>query len=78
MATKKLTETQKRLATLGNLFSAGFKTEKAISAMTFDSILNIDGMTIDEMKRISELQKALKEHRVISYLSGGDEDEQNG
>ena len=46
--------------------------------MTFDNILNIDGMTIDEMKRISELQKALKEHKVISYLSGGDEDEQNG
>ena len=78
MAAKKLTETQKRLALIDSLIASGYKSEKAVTDMTIDQILGINGLSVDEMRSISELQKALKEHKVISYLSGGDEDEQNG
>ena len=75
MAAKKLTEIQKRLAMLETLFNSGFKTEKAISDMTIEQILGIYGLSVDEMRMISELQKAVKNHKVVSFLSGGDENE---
>lgn len=75
MAAKKLTEIQKRMAMLEALFDSGFKTEKAISDMTIEQILGIDGLSVDEMRMISELQKALKNHKVVSFLSGGDTSE---
>jgi len=75
MASKKLTEIQKRMATLEALFDSGFKTEKAISDMTIEQILGIDSLSVDEMRMISELQKAVKNHKVVSFLSGGDENE---
>ena len=76
MATKKLTETQKRVALIDSLIVAGYKTEKAVTDMTIDQILGIDGLSVEEMRSISELQKAIKNHRIISFLSGGDDSEQ--
>jgi len=76
MAAKKLTETQKRLALIDSLIVAGYKTEKAVTDMTIDQILGIDGLSVEEMRSISELQKAIKNHRIISFLSGGDDSEQ--
>ncbi len=76
MAAKKLTETQKRVALIDSLIVAGYKTEKAVTDMTIDQILGIDGLSVEEMRSISELQKAIKNHRIISFLSGGDDSEQ--
>ena len=76
MAAKKLTEAQKRMSTLDALFQAGFKSEKAITDMTIEQILGIDGLEVSEMRLISELQKAVKNHKVVSFLSGGDDSEQ--
>ena len=76
MASKKLTSTQKRLALIDKLITAGYKTEKAISDMTIDQILGLDGVAVEEMRSISELQKAIKNHKVITLLSGGDGIEQ--
>lgn len=76
MAAKKFTETQKRLALIDSLIVAGYKTEKAVTDMTIDQILGIDGLSVEEMRSISELQKAIKNHRIISFLSGGDDSEQ--
>ena len=76
MAAKKLTKTQKRLALIDSLIVAGYKNEKAVTDMTIDQILGIDGLSVEEMRSISELQKAIKNHRIISFLSGGDDSEQ--
>jgi hypothetical protein len=75
MAAKKSTEIQKRMAMLEAVFYAGYKTEKAVTDMTIEQILNIKDLTVDEMRMLSELQKAVKNHKVISFLSGGDENE---
>jgi len=76
MASKKLTSTQKRLALIDKLITAGYKTEKAMSDMTIDQILGLYGLVVEEMRSISELQKAIKNHKIITFLSGGDENEQ--
>ena len=76
MASKKLTEIQKRMTTLEAVFHAGYKTEKAVTEMTIEQILNIKDFTVDEMRMLSELQKAVKNHKVVSFLSGGDNSEQ--
>ncbi len=76
MAAKKLTNTQKKLSLIDKLICSGYKNEKAIMDMTIDQILGLDGMSLDEMRSISELQKAIKNHTVITFLAGGDENEQ--
>jgi len=76
MAAKKLTSTQKRLALIDKLIDAGYKTEKEISDMTIDQILGLDGVAVEEMRSISGLQKAIKNHKVITFVAGGDENEQ--
>lgn len=76
VAAKKLTNTQKRLALIDKLINAGYRTEKAMADMSIDQILGLDGLVVDEMRGISDLQKAIKSHKVISFLSGGDENEQ--
>jgi hypothetical protein len=60
MAAKKLTNTQKKLTLIDKLICAGYKTEKDITDMTIDQILGLDGLAVDEMRIISELQKAIK------------------
>lgn len=72
MSTKKLTETQKRIKTIHAVFDAGFRTEKAIMDMSLEEMLNISCLTVDDIKMISELQKAVKTHKVISFLTGGE------
>ncbi len=76
MAAKKLSNTQKRLALIDKLICSGYKIEKAIMDMTIDQILGLDGMSLEEMRSISELQKAIKNHTIITFLAGGDEIEQ--
>lgn len=77
MAAKKLTGIQKRMTMLEALFNAGFKTEKSITDMSIEQILGIESLSVDEMRMISELQKAVKNHKVITFLSGGDDSEQS-
>ena len=48
---------------------AGFTDEKAISAMTMDDILSIQGITVADIALINELQKSIKANRVISFLT---------
>ena len=44
--------------------------EKAISAMTMDDILSIQGITVADIALINDLQKSIKANRVISFLGG--------
>ena len=64
---------QKAIKVLNKVFEAGFTDEKAISAMTMDDILAIQGITIADIGIINELQKSIKANKVISFLGGGAE-----
>ena len=64
---------QKAIKVLNKVFEAGFSDEKAISAMTMDDILSMQGITVADMGLINDLQKSIKANKVISFLGGGAE-----
>ena len=65
---------QKAIKVLNKVFEAGFSDEKAISAMTMDDILSMQGITVADIGLINDLQKSIKANKVISFL-GGDANE---
>ena len=62
---------QKAVRVLNKVFEAGFTDEKAISSMTMDDILSMQGITVADITLINELQKGIKANKVISFLGGG-------
>lgn len=64
---------QKAIKVLNKVFEAGFTDEKAISAMTMDDILSMQGITVADIGLINDLQKSIKVNKVISFLGGGAE-----
>ena len=64
---------QKAIKVLNKVLEAGFTDEKAISAMTMDDILSIQGITIADIGLINDLQKSIKANKVISFLGGASE-----
>lgn len=70
-----MTVNQKAVKVLNKIFEAGFTDEKAISAMTMDDILSMQGITIADITIINDLQKSIKANKVISFLGGASERE---
>ena len=66
-----MTVNQKAVKVLNKIFEAGFTDEKAISAMTMDDILSMQGITVADITIINDLQKNIKANKVISFLGGG-------
>lgn len=64
---------QKAIKVLNKIFEAGFTEEKAISSMTMDDILSMQGITVADIGLINDLQKSIKANKVISFLGGGAE-----
>ena len=60
---------QKAVKVINKILDDGFTYEKAISAMTMDDILSIQGVTVADIALINELQKSIKANRVISFLT---------
>ena len=61
---------QKAVKVLNKVLEAGFPDEKAISAMTMDDILSMQGITVADIAFINDLQKSIKANKVISFLGG--------
>ena len=61
---------QKAVKVLNKVLEAGFTDEKAISAMTMDDILSMQGITVADIAIINDLQKSIKGSKVISFLGG--------
>ena len=66
-----------KIKVLNKLFDAGCTAEKQLQDLKMEDILNIPGITVPEMKEITEIQKQVKNRTLFSYL-GGDSDEQTG
>lgn len=74
MANKKPTDSltlAQKVKVLQKLFDAGCKSEKDLQTLSMESILQIDGITIQDMTVIMTLQKQVKAHTLFSYLGGG-------
>ena len=61
---------QKAVKVLNKVLEAGFTDEKAISSMTMDDILSMQGITFADIALINDLQKSIKANKVISFLGG--------
>lgn len=59
----------KKIKTLNKLLAAGFDQEKAIVSMSIDQILKLPGVKLDDVRYINELQKSIRENRLIPFLS---------
>lgn len=65
------------IKTLNKLFAAGAVSEKDVSALTVQDMLELPGITVTEMKIITQLQEAIRKKAVIRYLSGADEEKED-
>ena len=61
---------QKAVKVLNKVLEAVFTDEKAISDMTMDDILSMQGITVADIALINDLQKSIKANKVISFLGG--------
>lgn len=74
MANRKTTESptlQQKVKVMQKLFESGCKTEKELQTLSMENVLQIGGITIQDMTIIMALQKQVKAHTLFSYL--GDE-----
>lgn len=70
MADKTVITTQQRFKVLTKLFEAGFKSEKDLQSINFQNVFRIEGLTVQDMSIISELQQYTKSNKLYSYLGG--------
>lgn len=59
---------RKNVSTISKLLEAGFATEKDILSMTLDEILRLPGIRLADIKCINELQKSIRENKIITFL----------
>lgn len=67
-----MTLDNKRLNLLKKVMENGFTDEKAIVNMSEEEMIS-SCKTIAEMQNLIAMKKAIKEHRLISFLSGKDD-----
>jgi len=70
MADKTVITPQQRFKVLPKLFEAGFKSEKDLQSINFQNVFRIEGLTVQDMSIISELQQYTKSNKLYSYLGG--------
>lgn len=59
---------QQKFKALERLKSSGIDDEKKLQNLDMDMILEIKGITVSELKVISEIKKNVKANRLFSYL----------
>ena len=77
MADKTVITSQHRFKVLTKLFEAGFKSEKDLQSINFQNVFRIEGLTVQDMSIISELQQYTKSNKLYSYLGGMFDEQHN-
>lgn len=62
----------KAVKSIAKLMEAGFDNEKAITSMTIDDMLSLPNISVAEIGMISEIQKAVRANKIITFLGGGE------
>lgn len=62
---------------MNKLFAAGADTDRKVTAFTVQDMLALPGITVTEVKIITDLQTAIKKRAVIRFLSGAEEEKEN-
>lgn len=58
--------------TLEKLFQAEFDTDKKILSMKLEDLSKIENLQANEAMIIIDFKKAIKERRIIAFLSGNE------
>ena len=59
---------KKAVKLLERLCEAGFTDEKKIGSMSIEDVLSVNGIRIEDVALINDLQKRIKSNRVISFF----------
>lgn len=65
---------QQKVKVLVKLYDSGCTTERELQSLKMEAILQIPGITVNDMNMILEIQKYSKAGKLYSYL-GGETDE---
>ena len=65
---------------MAKLFASGCRTEGELQSLSMETLLQIQGVTMDDLRIIMALQKSVKNRSLYSYLGGGEDEQldQNG
>lgn len=76
MATKKIIPGSQahKLAILQQLYGAGVTDEKALAALDVNTMLCLDGISIEDLRMMLEIQKQVKGGKLFSFLGGQHEE----
>lgn len=68
---KQISELQKKQRILEKLLSLGIKTEEELKKLTPSSLTKDESISFTELLLIYEMQEAVKENRLFSFLVKG-------
>lgn len=68
---KQISELQKKQRILEKLVSLGIKTEEELKKLTPNSLTKDESISFTELLLIYEMQEAVKENRLFSFLVKG-------
>lgn len=68
---KQISELQKKQRILERLVSLGIKTEEELKKLTPNSLTKDESISFTELLLIYEMQEAVKENRLFSFLVKG-------
>lgn len=70
MATKKINPGSQahKLAILQQLYDAGVTDEKALANIDINTLLCIDGISIEDLRMMLEIQKQVRAGKLFSFL----------
>ncbi len=66
---------QQKVNIIRKLNKNGYSTEKDLLKLTLDTVVDIENISITDIKIIIEIQKSVKNGTFFSYLSGASGDE---
>lgn len=66
---------QVTIRVLNKLFAQGYVSERQIADLKVTEILALPGISIAEIEKITQLQEAVKQRKVIAFLAGVKEKE---
>lgn len=69
---KKLTPLERKMQTISKLKSTGATTEKALLSISLEQMLAIQGVTIEDLRELLEVQRRVKTHTLFSWLCEND------
>lgn len=70
MAKRKMTKFQRRVQILEKIMRTGARTEKELLSLSLEQLLQMEDITILDLRDLLEVQRQVKAHTLFSWLCG--------